>query len=123
MPPLKRSASMRTTLSMVMKKTSKYKYFLSLFNVAILLASLVLLVSGAYLKVSYMMDSFDFIDANFKVVPYMLIVLGSFMFVVSAISFIGFGTDYKLPYIIIAVIMGILSLTLLGKNIYLNTIL
>ena len=112
---LQRSASVRTTLSMVMKKTSKFQYFLSLFNVAILLASLILLFFGLALKFSYYIDYFDFIDTNFKVVPNMLIILGSIMFVVSAISFIGFGTDTKWPYIIISIIMTILSLALLGN--------
>ena len=113
---LQRSASVRTTLSMVMKKTSKFQYFLSLFNVAILLASLILLFFGLALKFSYYIDYFDFIDTNFKVVPNMLIILGSIMFVVSAISFIGFGTDTKWPYIIICIIMTILSLALLGNQ-------
>ena len=112
---LQRSASVRTTLSMVMKKTSKFQYFLSLFNVAILLASLILLFFGLALKFSYYIDYFDFIDTNFKVVPNMLIILGSIMFVVSAISFIGFGTDTKWPYIIICIIMTIMSLALLGN--------
>ena len=119
---LQRSASVKTTLSMVMKKTSKFQYFLSLFNVAILLASLILLFFGLTLKLSYYMDYFDFIDGNFSVVPNMLIILGSIMFVASAISFIGFGTDTKWPYIIISIIMTILSLALLGDYLSLITL-
>ena len=119
---LQRSASVKTTLSMVMKKTSKFQYFLSLFNVAILLASLILLFFGLTLKFSYYMDYFDFIDGNFSVVPNLLIILGSIMFVASAISFIGFGTDTKWPYIVISIIMTILSLALLGDYLSLTTL-
>ena len=106
---------MKTTLSTVIRRTSKYQYFLSIFNVLILLASLTILFFGLSLKLSYKMDSFDFVDPNFKTVPYLLIAIGSMMFVVSAVSFIGFGTDVKVPYIIIAILMAIFSIALLGK--------
>ena len=113
--PLQRSASMKTTLSTVIRRTSKYQYFLSIFNVLILLASLTILFFGLALKMSFKMDSFDFVDSNFKLVPYLLIAIGSLMFVVSAVSFIGFGTDVKTPYYLIATLMSIFSLAMLGK--------
>ena len=119
--PLQRSASMKTTLSTVIRRTSKYQYFLSIFNVLILLASLTILFFGLALKLSFKMDSFDFVDPNFKLVPYLLIAIGSMMFVVSAVSFIGFGTETRAPYIIIGALMSIFSLTMLGKYFFQNT--
>ena len=112
---LKRSDSVKTTLSTVVRRTSKYQYLLSSFNVIVLLASLTMLFFGVALKMSLKMDSFDFLDSNFSILPYLLMTLGSLMFIVSAISFIGFGTEVKTPYIVIAVLMGIFSLAMFGK--------
>ena len=66
MPPLKRSESAKTTLSMYAQRTGKYQKWLGMVNVFLLLSSFVLLFTGVILRLNYFMDRIGFISMYFE---------------------------------------------------------
>ncbi len=61
------------------------------------------------------MDKLSFVSDYFAILPWLLSTLGSALFIVSALGFISSGVQSKPRFMAYAVIMCLLSLTLIGK--------
>ena len=122
--PLQRSASITTTLSTIGRRANQYSNWLRTANVLILLVSLGMLFMGALLAYTYAMTNDAFvamlhpekINPEFvKLMPNLLIGLGSIMFVVSGIAFIFAGTENKMALMGYSIVVGLATIAMIGK--------
>ena len=96
-----------STLSMMQRRTTKYQKFLNLSNVFLLITATILIFSAVVLIKFYHVDKLDFWSTYFTFVPYLMIVLGVYTFLVCVVGFIISGTENRLLLAVYAVLLSV----------------
>jgi hypothetical protein len=109
---LRRSDSAKTTLSMVMSRSTRYLRWLTVANVIMLLGGLSLVFLGLVFKLVYYMDQVGFVSKRFVVLPWLLLGVGLISFSIAAAGFLMSASEERrfiIPYAIILVIVVVLQ--------------
>ena len=87
MRPLRRSASGITTLTMLNRRSTKYKYYIGLITVFLIITSTIVMFTAITLIWWYMMRHLGFWDDLFVEAPFLMLGVGIYTFLVSFYGF------------------------------------
>ena len=122
--PMLRSGT--STLSMMQRRTTKYQKFLNLSNVFLLITATILIFSAVVLIKFYHVDKLSFWSTYFTFVPFLMIVLGVYTFLVCVVGFLISGTENRLLLAIYAVLLSVaflLQLVSIFSSLELRTVI
>lgn len=100
---------------MITRRASKYQGLLNLSNVFLLIASTILVFSAVILIKFYHLDKLNFWSSYFTIVPYLMISLGIFTFLVCVLGFLIARTELRRYLIIYAALLCIAFLAQLAS--------
>lgn len=101
-----RAGSAKSTLSLMQRRTTKYQKFLNISNVFLLIVSSILIFAAAILIKFYHLLKMDFWSAYFWIVPYLLIILGVYTFLVTVFGFLISGSEKRVLLIVYAALLS-----------------
>ena len=114
---MKRSASISTTLSQFSTRKSKFRKWLALINVFIMISSLIFACLGLlFMYVFHMNQIYSSTQTGlgdlwyFYLLPYLLIGIGSTTLVLSTVGFVFSAMESRIALIIYAVLMSLLAI-------------
>ena len=102
-----RSGGAQSTLSLMQRRTTKYQKFLNVSNVFLLITSTILIFSAAILIKFYHLSKLDFWSTYFWMVPYLMIVLGTYTFLVTVFGFLISGSENRALLIAYAALLSV----------------
>lgn len=111
---MRRSDSAKTSLSVIVARTSKYQRLLASINVLLMIVSLAIVFSGYVLVTQYQMDKLGFLSDYFFLLPWMLIIVGTLTFLVSLSGFILTGVETRKVHMAYATFMALLLLAMIA---------
>ena len=112
--PLLRSGP-GSTLSMINNKATKYQKYLTLTSVFLIITSTILIFTAVILMKFYHLDKIGFLSQYYEIVPYYMISLGVFTFLVSLFGFCTIGSEHRGLIVSLAILLAIAFLAQLGS--------
>ena len=112
--PLLRSGP-GSTLSMINTKATKYQKYLTLTSVFLIITSTILIFTAVILMKFYHLDKIGFLSDYYEIVPYYMISLGVYTFLVSLIGFCTIGSENRGLIVSLAILLAIAFLAQLGS--------
>eukprot|EP00094_Tigriopus_californicus_P003628 TCALIF_03490-PA protein Name:"Similar to Tspan11 Tetraspanin-11 (Mus musculus)" AED:0.09 eAED:0.09 QI:0/0/0/0.33/1/1/3/0/288 len=119
---LRRSDSVKTTLTMYITRSNKYQKWIGSLSVFILLGSLAMIFSGMVFKFSYYMDQLGMLSWSFEAFPWILICVGSVTFITAMAGFVFSATEQRPLLITYAVCMFVLCILQIASVFFANDI-
>jgi len=119
MPPLRKTASVSTNLSMFTARKGKYQKVLGIANVYFMISSLTMLILGALLIKGLHMDKIyvpsdeGILDSlsSYGKLPWLLVGIGIATFVLATLGFLFLELESKPPLIVYSFLLGLLVIT------------
>ena len=115
MHPMRRSASGLTTLTTLNRRSTKYKYYIGVITVFLIITSTIVMFTAISLIEFYMMPHLKFWGDLFVVAPYLMLGVGIYTFVVNFCGFFISASGNRLLLIIFAVLLSVACLTQLAS--------
>jgi len=100
---------------MINNKATKYQKYLTLTSVFLIITSTILIFTAVILMKFYHLDKIGFLSQYYEIVPYYMISLGVFTFLVSLFGFCTIGSEHRGLIVSLAILLAIAFLAQLGS--------